>query len=76
MTATREEPGTLLKAGPLFTSVTSPQPIMPQEIGDRGCPSELLMILSFSHADLFGDPGQDQLFHDGIARLIRMYAIT
>ena len=32
MTATSFEFGTLLKAGPLLTSVTSPQPIIPQLI--------------------------------------------
>jgi hypothetical protein len=32
ITATSEELFTLLKAGPLFTSVTSPQPIIPQRI--------------------------------------------
>jgi hypothetical protein len=30
MTATRLDPGTRLKAGPLFFSVTSPHPMMPQ----------------------------------------------
>src|SRR5260221_14492993 len=65
MTATSLLRGTFWNAGPLFTSQTSPQPMIPQRT------SSIRRLLTATKADRVIPMGEGMHGHDGIASFFR-----
>src|SRR6266536_3454447 len=76
MTATRRLPFTLENAGPLFTSVTAPQPMIPQRTSSmradvRGSRRARQRLSAAAHADRVIPMGNRMHGHDRIAAFLR-----